>query len=81
MQSIINLCIKSALYLYITFSSHRCLYFLFFYISDPQGAAVQTHHFHMYNKRESSATLEKKLSRDSLKVHRYTVTSPVKFPQ
>nr|XP_011413842.2 GATOR complex protein DEPDC5 isoform X3 [Crassostrea gigas] len=36
--------------------------------TDPQGAAVQTHHFHMYNKRESSATLEKKLSRDSLKM-------------
>lgn len=47
-----------------------CLYFLFFHILDPQGAAVQTHHFHIYNKRESSATLEKKLSRDSLKVHR-----------
>lgn len=47
-----------------------CLYFLFFHIVDPQGAAVQTHHFHIYNKRESSATLEKKLSRDSLKVHR-----------
>ncbi|XP_078335331.1 GATOR complex protein Iml1-like isoform X5 [Crassostrea virginica] len=36
--------------------------------TDPQGAAVQTHHFHIFNKRDSSSTLEKKLSRDSLKM-------------
>ncbi|XP_062606005.1 GATOR1 complex protein DEPDC5-like isoform X1 [Saccostrea cucullata] len=35
--------------------------------TDPQGAAVQTHHFHIYNKRDSS-TLDSKLSRDSLKM-------------
>ncbi|XP_056008596.1 GATOR complex protein DEPDC5-like isoform X2 [Ostrea edulis] len=35
--------------------------------TDPQGAAVQTHHFHVYNKKGSSALLEK-LSRESAKM-------------